>query len=761
MLRVEFTQFDRKFKKILVPRQSWLKRGPKDMSVKDAANAVAAMTNAMTHQGFGPTKLSFDITEQMDGGAIQRYSFEDLPINVQEYVPTFHELVSNDIMQDAAPSDTAMDLLNKVEQEGGGGTVLETIADGDPAPATDQAPPPEAGMHEPHTTAQDRPEPVVIRQQEEADIVPDSFDEPDSFDFPVPGSENAAASPAQPVPAEEHADIFGGLAQPSPSASPQGPSAAATAPVARVQTLHDYLSGSELDAADAANYSFQAIADRLGINTKPTSPLEEKKLSWYQLWYEEAELGQVGDTLRKAAKDAELALHDQLQKAYQETNKESIGVLADQAVEPLKKKYEDEQDNAWKVYINDGQEAYEREIKIIEKEKQRKIDEATAAAAAEAEKQRNEAARRIEEDRRTHEAELTAKKEQYTAEQRQRLVEELTEKRNDTLLTTKSESLLAQQKQLAEAIVAEREKVAPILLKGQRQLKRESMEWEENFKRDAKREAQQQRQFELMAQRNEAKQQQAEALSKLAEAKVQAAILRAQPAEATAAIAPVGSDGAGQSKVVPLAEAADGPVDPEQAAQDDAAKAAAEKEKIIVANKKRWQKIGGGVAAGVLLCSLGFGAGYASKQTPVSTQQNATLSSKTKVPAKTALDPEKVNATVSSAGKKTLQDLLNDKEYLVAAESYPGKESLAKIENAIYRNGDIPALSSFNTKYPSNLGKLDEAILRGRGDDVVNIYHGLSNEDSAQLDRTQLNAVKLALMERGKMEEAVQIFGKG
>ncbi|HAY52617.1 MAG TPA: hypothetical protein DCY46_01345 [Lactobacillus sp.] len=180
-----------------------------------------------------------------------------------------------------------------------------------------------------------------------------------------------------------------------------------------------------------------------------------------------------------------------------------------------------------------------------------------------------------------------------------------------------------------------------------------------------------------------------------------------------------------------------------------------------MANKKRWQRIGGGVAAGVLLCSLGFGAGYASKQARVSTQQNATLSSKTKVPAKTALDSEKVNATVSSAGKKTLQDLLNDKEYLVAAESYPGKESLAKIENAIYRNGDIPALSSFNTKYPSNLGKLDEAILRGRGEDVINIYHGLSNEDSAQLDRTQLNAVKLALMERGKMEEAVQIFGKG
>jgi hypothetical protein len=758
MLRVEFTHFDRKFKKYLSPRQSWLKRGPKDMSIREAAEAVTAMTSAMTQQGLGPTHLSFDITEQLDGGAIQRYSFEDLPINVQEYVPSFHELISNDIMQDAAPSDTAMDLLNKVEQEGGGGTSLAAASE---EPQTEQTPPPpEAGMDEPHTTAAEQSAPVVIRQQEEADIVPESFEEPDDLDD-FPGVSTQAPSPAQAAPEEEHADIFGGTSQTGSTASLQAPLTAPTSSVTSVQSLHDYLSGSELDAAEAANYSFQAIAERLGINTKPTTPLEEKKLSWYQLWYEENALGQVGDALRKAAKDAELALHDQLQKTYQETTQESIGALAEKAVAPLKEKKDAEQENAWNVYVNDGEKAFQREKEAIEKEKQRKIAEATAAANAEAEQRRNEAARRIEEDRRAYQAEQMAKKEQYLAEQRQRLIAELTEKRNDALLTTKSEALLAQQKQLAETVVAERDKVAPILLKGQRELKRESMEWEENFKRDARREAQQQRQFELLEQRNEAKRQQAEALSKLAEAKVQAAILRAQPAEAVAAIAPEAGNG-GQSNVVPLTEAADGPVDPVDP-EEEAKAAAAEKEKIIVANKKRWQRIGGGVAAGVLLCSLGFGAGYAMKPTPTVSNQNATLSSKTtkKTTSKASLEPETVKATVSSAGKKTLQDLLNDKAYLDAAEAYPGKESLAKIENAIYRNGDIPALASFNSKYPSNLGKLDEAILRGRGEDVINIYHGLSNEDSAQLDRTQLNAVKLALMERGKMEEAVQIFGKG
>ncbi|MEE6716459.1 hypothetical protein [Schleiferilactobacillus harbinensis] len=752
MLRVEFTHFDRKFKKYLIPhRQSFLKRGPKDMSIKEAAEAVAAMTSAMTHQGLGPTHLSFDITEQLDGGAIQRYSFEDLPINVQEYVPSFHELISNDIMQDAAPSDTAMDLLNKVEQEGGGGTSLATAAS--EAPQTEQAPPPpEAGMDEPHSTAAEQSAPVVIRQQEEADIVPESFEEPDDLDD-FPGLSSQAPSQPQAAPEEEHADIFGGTSQVRSTANAQPPLTAPSGPATSVQSLHDYLSGSELDAAEAANYSFQAVAERLGINTKPTTPLEEKKLSWYQLWYEENALGQVGDALRKAAKDAELALHDELQKTYQETAQESIGTLAEKAIVPLKEKYESNQDNAWNVYVNDGHKAFEREKAAIEAEKQRKIAEATAAAIAEAERLQNEAAQRVEADRRAHEAELTAKKEQYLAEQRQRLIAELTEKRNDALLTTKSEALLAQQKQLAETVVAERDKVAPILLKGQRELKRESMEWEENFKRDARREAQQQRQFELLEQRNEAKRQQAAALSKLAEAKVQAAILCAQPAEAVAAIAPEAGHG-GQSNVVPLAEAADGPVDPVDPEEEDQA-AAAEKE--------RWQRIGGGVAAGVLLCSLGFGAGYAMKPTPTVSNQNAALSSKTtkKTTSKAGLEPETVKATVSSAGKKTLQDLLNDKSYLDAAEAYPGKESLAKIENAIYRNGDIPALASFNTKYPSNLGKLDEAILRGQGEDVINIYHGLSNEDSAQLDRTQLNAVKLALMERGNMEEAVQIFGKG
>jgi hypothetical protein len=757
MLRVEFTKFDRKFRKILKPRQSFIKRGPKDMSISEAAAAVAAVTHAMTHQGLGPTQLSFDIAEQMPDGTVQHYLFEDLSIDVKDYVPSFSELVSNDIMQDSAPSDTVMALLNKVEQEGGGTKDVPAAAvDSEPVP--EQAPPPEAGMHEPHTTAQEPEEPVIIHQQEEADIVPQSFDEPDDFSFPGIDDETAAESPQNDYSEPEHADVFGGndLHQ-----GPQVPEPAVAAPVSRVQSLHDYLSGSELGPGDAANYSFQAVAERLGINTKPTTPLEEKKLSWYQLWYEEAELGRVGDTLRQAAKDAELALHDQLQKTYQETTQDPISDLADQAAKPLIEQFDSNQDGEWQAFVADTKRAYERQLATIEEDKQRKIAEATAAAEAEATKLRNESASHTEEQRQTFKTEMAQKKEQYVTEQRRQIIQELTDKRNDSLLSTKSQVILDQQKKLAEETVAQRDKVTPILLAGQRQLKRESLEWEENFKRNARREAQQQRQFELLEKRNEAKMRQADALSQLAAAKVQAAMLRAQPAEAVAAIATTGSGDSNQGNVVPLAEAADGPVDPEREAKDTTATTAAEKEKIIVANKKRWQRIGGGVAAGVLLCSLGFGAGYASKQAPVSTQQDATLSSKTKAPAKTALDPEKVSATVSAAGKKTLQDLLNDKAYLYAAEAYPGKESLTKIENAIYRNGDIPALSSFNTKYPSNLGKLDEAILRGRGDDVVNIYHGLSNEDSSQLDRTQLNAVKLALMERGKMEEAVQIFGKG
>jgi hypothetical protein len=70
-------------------------------------------------------------------------------------------------------------------------------------------------------------------------------------------------------------------------------------------------------------------------------------------------------------------------------------------------------------------------------------------------------------------------------------------------------------------------------------------------------------------------------------------------------------------------------------------------------------------------------------------------------------------------------------------------------------------LQKYNKQHPSKIGTLDAAILAGKSADVVSSYHALSDEQASSLGRTQLNAIKVALIDTGKTDEATQIFGRG
>lgn len=113
--------------------------------------------------------------------------------------------------------------------------------------------------------------------------------------------------------------------------------------------------------------------------------------------------------------------------------------------------------------------------------------------------------------------------------------------------------------------------------------------------------------------------------------------------------------------------------------------------------------------------------------------------------------PQMPENTAASEGKEvSLDALLNQKEYVKAAEVYP--TALNQIEAAIMTSKDLSALQRFQDVYPTIFGALDEAILKEDYEKQIQFYEAkpaLSYQDY-QLQAIQEAYEKLKQPEKAK-----------
>lgn len=83
--------------------------------------------------------------------------------------------------------------------------------------------------------------------------------------------------------------------------------------------------------------------------------------------------------------------------------------------------------------------------------------------------------------------------------------------------------------------------------------------------------------------------------------------------------------------------------------------------------------------------------------------------------------------------KESLTNLLAEENYERAIELYP--KELDKIEMAMYEAGDLKQLKAFNQSHASQLGLLDEAILSGNEEKIVEEYHKLTDKGKLPSNR--------------------------
>lgn len=793
MLRVQFTDYEKQFRKLLKPAKPagshrWQK-APKTMPVTEAGQDIARLAGVLGENG--STKISFDISETVDE-AVQHYGFEDLTVTPES---SLYKLIADDVMSDGNPTDVAMELLNKVEQEGGQSVRAtgETEITEDEPEGADSAPAPEAGMNESTSTSsgsnQASPNSDNKEEQSSAEETGVQFEQAEQDETPINAGDMEHVQEEQ----NEEQNVVEGKTRPEEEGEVPRPLSAASSNSSldqaaaaflrkfqaamgsqgegqrptidnQIPGLRQYLVDAKLAADHVDQFSKSALAQRLGVDMTPKDQLAKKRLAWFEEWYAEQGFERLNEQQQHALVEQQRALEEKLRSVYQTIN----GTAAsDEAVGIAQEAINDNENNStnnFNIFVRDGAAAYKKEEAAIVEEMKQKIAKATAEAKSEAEKKKLAASIRQEQARKEYQNKLDAQQQEFAKKTLADVTAAILLDRNTKLTTTKDEMVSEQQHVLAKELGTAREKHADALLTAQKQLANVTVDFEIALERDNQREIAKRRQFELLKQRNDAKQAQAAAMSQLAAAKVEAATIQAK-AQLAGQRTQNQSVAALTGRQVNAGAAVQEDGDRESAAEPGGARDK-EREGQRVDKKKQLRRIGSGAAIAALLCSLGFGVGYAVK--PVSAPQNSAAyrTSKAKEVGTNAVEGKSAGSsgrvsTVSAAGKKTLQDYLSDKDYLGAATAYPGQEALAKIENAIYRNNDLEGLQKYNKQHPSKIGTLDAAILAGKSADVVSSYHALSDEQASNLDRTQLNAIKVALIDAGKTDEATQIFGRG
>ena len=109
--------------------------------------------------------------------------------------------------------------------------------------------------------------------------------------------------------------------------------------------------------------------------------------------------------------------------------------------------------------------------------------------------------------------------------------------------------------------------------------------------------------------------------------------------------------------------------------------------------------------------------------------------------------------------EKTLEDLINEKNYEQALKEFNDKDSLNAIETALFKDKDLEALSSFNETNKSMFGELDAAILSGDAKKVVGIYDALKKNEKKALTDNRKEEIALLLYQSGESELADKVVG--
>lgn len=104
----------------------------------------------------------------------------------------------------------------------------------------------------------------------------------------------------------------------------------------------------------------------------------------------------------------------------------------------------------------------------------------------------------------------------------------------------------------------------------------------------------------------------------------------------------------------------------------------------------------------------------------------------------------------------TLEDLLKDKKYMEAAEAFP--DQLDVIENQLFKDKEIAQLTAFNVLYKSKNGVLNQAILEGNNEKIIEAFE--QNETKDTLSKDQEKSVALAYFATGKTEEGTKLITK-
>ena len=258
MLRVQFTDYEKQFRKLLKPAKPagshrWQKV-PKTMPVTEAGQDIARLAGVLGENG--STKISFDISETVDE-AVQHYGFEDLTVTPES---SLYKLIADDVMSDGNPTDVAMELLNKVEQEGGQSVRAsgETEITEDELEGADSAPAPEAGMNESTSTSsgsnQASPNSDNKEEQSSAEETGVQFEQAEQDETPINAGDMEHVQEEQ----NEEQNVVEGKTRPEEEGEAPRPLSAAS-------------SNSSLDQAAAAFLrKFQAAMGSQGEGQRPT-----------------------------------------------------------------------------------------------------------------------------------------------------------------------------------------------------------------------------------------------------------------------------------------------------------------------------------------------------------------------------------------------------------------------------------------------------------------------------------------------------------
>ncbi|MBC2164836.1 hypothetical protein [Listeria booriae] len=145
-------------------------------------------------------------------------------------------------------------------------------------------------------------------------------------------------------------------------------------------------------------------------------------------------------------------------------------------------------------------------------------------------------------------------------------------------------------------------------------------------------------------------------------------------------------------------------------------------------------------AAIVCACIIGLGIMFGLKYAPV--EQAATAET---TPSQTA-------SQAPSVDTPSLDALLNQKDFLKAAQLYPDNRD--QIEEAIFDLKDVGALKRFNAVYTTMFGQLDAAILAADYPTILEVYEKHPNGSYRQ---AQLESIGEAYVAQDNIEKAQEI----